>query len=148
VKAIPIEVVEHGAPIVVWRKELLPDSGGAGRYRGGLGVVIEVGARHAAPMSLLAIFERMDNVAQGRAGGRPGGRGRAYLQSGRELRGKGLQAIPAGERLVLETPGGAGYGVPRDRDPVELQRDVKFGLVSSQAAISEYGMPATEPEVE
>lgn len=115
VKAMPIEVVEHGAPIVVWRKELRPDSGGAGQYRGGLGLAIEVGTRHAAPYSLLAMFERVDNVPQGRAGGAAGAAGKVALGSGVALRSKGLQQVPAGETLRLETPGGGGYGDPAKR---------------------------------
>jgi N-methylhydantoinase B len=144
VRAIPIEVVEHGAPIVIWRKELLPDSGGVGEYRGGLGVTIEVGARHSAPFSLLAIFDRVDNVAQGRAGGGAGGRGRVYLRSGKQLRGKGLQAIPADERLVLETPGGAGYGDARSRSLATVQQDVVLGLVSADMALCDYGLAPGE----
>jgi N-methylhydantoinase B len=110
VKAMPIEVVEQGAPIVVWRKELREGSGGAGLHRGGLGLAIEVASRHNAPMSLLAMFERVENPAQGRAGGEPGAAGSVRLKSGKQLRGKGLQEVPAGDALVLNTPGGGGYG--------------------------------------
>jgi N-methylhydantoinase B len=85
-----------------------------------------------------AMFERVNNVARGRAGGRPGGRGRVYLQSGEGLSGKGLQVIPAGDRLVLETPGGAGYGDPQARSAEDLRRDLTLGLVSPAAAKSEY----------
>jgi N-methylhydantoinase B len=139
VKAMPVEVVEYGAPIVIWRKELLADSGGAGRYRGGLGVKIEIGGRHSAPFSLLAMFERIEHAAQGRAGGRAGSRGRVRLLSGKELQGKGLQSIPPNDRLILETPGGAGYGDPHRRTPEALHQDVSHGLVSREAAAADYG---------
>jgi N-methylhydantoinase B len=142
VKAMPVEVVEHGAPIVVWKKELLPDSGGAGKHRGGLGVRVVIGARDLGPISLLAMFERVDNVARGRAGGRPGGRGGVYLQSGETLNSKGLQVIPAGDRLVLETPGGAGYGDPQARSVEALRSDLLLGLVSPAAAKSQYATDA------
>jgi N-methylhydantoinase B len=132
VKAMPVEVVEHGAPVVIWRKEMRADSGGAGEYRGGLGVTVEIGTREAAPYSLLAMFERVDNPAQGRAGGSPGAPGRVRLRSGQTLRAKGLQAIPAGDRIVLETPGGGGYGDPARRSPETVSNDVLFGLVSNQ----------------
>lgn len=138
VKSMPVEVVEHSAPIVVWKKELLPDSGGVGKHRGGLGVSVIIGARDPAPMSLLAMFERMTNVARGRAGGGGGRRGRVYLQSGRELNGKGLQVIPSGDLLVLETPGGAGYGDPQARAAADIHSDLTLGLVSPEPAISEY----------
>jgi N-methylhydantoinase B len=133
VKAMPVEVVEHGAPVVVWRKELRQDSGGAGEFRGGSGVTVEIGTRHPAPYTLLAMFERIENVAQGRSGGGAGAPGRAHLRSGRALRGKGLQEIPAGDRIILETPGGGGYGDPRKRLPDDLRRDVLLGLVSDRS---------------
>ena len=67
---------------------------------------IEIGARHPAPFSLLAMFERIEHAAKGRAGGHAGSRGRVHLRGGQELQGKGLQRIPADELLILETPGG------------------------------------------
>ncbi len=139
VKAMPVEIVEYGAPIVIWRKELLPDSGGAGQYRGGLGVKIEITARHPAPFSLLAMFERIAHPAQGRAGGRAGAPGRVYLLSGQELQGKGLQPIPPNSRLILETPGGGGYGDPRNRAPEQVRQDISLDLVTSEAAAVHYG---------
>jgi N-methylhydantoinase B len=138
VKAMPVEAVEYTAPVVIWRKELSPDSGGAGEFRGGLGVTVEIGGRHGAPFSLLAMFERIDHPAQGRAGGRAGARGRVRLRSGQELQGKGLQTIPANDRLILETPGGAGYGEPRRRAPEQVKQDVSYGLVSAEAATRDY----------
>jgi N-methylhydantoinase B len=139
VKAMPVEVLEYSSPVVVWRKELRPDSGGTGRFRGGLGVSIEIGARHHAPFSLLAMFERIDNAALGRAGGQPGAPGRVCLDSGQMMNGKGLQHIPAGARLVLETPGGGGYGVPRERSPDLVRHDVELGLVSRDTGRASYG---------
>jgi N-methylhydantoinase B len=132
VKAMPVEVVEHGGAVVIWRKELRSDSGGAGEYRGGLGVTVEVGARHPAPYSLLAMFERVEHAAQGRAGGGAGAPGRVRLGSGRALRGKGLQAIPAGDVVVLETPAGGGYGDPRKRAPEAVQHDLALDLISGE----------------
>ena len=130
VRAMPVEVVEHGAPIVIWRKELRPDSGGPGEFRGGLGLAIEVASRHAAPMSLFAMFERIDNPPQGRAGGGAGAAGSVALRSGARLRGKGTQAIPAGDVLVLETPGGGGYGDASHRLDANARTDIDQGLVT------------------
>jgi N-methylhydantoinase B len=138
VKAMPIEVVEYAAPVVIWNKELLPDSGGSGEFRGGLGVSIEIGARHAAPFSLLAMFERIAHPAQGRAGATPGAPGLVRLRSGHELQGKGLQVIPANDRLILQTPGGGGYGDARKRAAAQVKEDVWFGLVSAHAAARDY----------
>ena len=84
------------------------------------------------------MFERIEHAAQGRGGGRAGARGRVYLLSGQELRGKGLQSIPPNSRLILETPGGGGYGEPRQRAPEQLRQDISFELVSRQAAAVDY----------
>jgi len=140
VKAMSVEVVEQTAPIVVWKKELRADSGGAGATRGGLGVTIEVGARTGAPFSLLAMFERTDNPAHGRAGGLHGEAGSVALRSGRVLRSKGLQEIPAGEIVVFNTPGGGGYGDPETRERAAVIADVRAGLVSEEKARGGYGL--------
>jgi N-methylhydantoinase B len=138
VKAMPVEVVEYGAPVVIWKKELCADTGGAGQFRGGLGLSIEIGARHRAPFALLAMFERIEHAAQGRAGGRAGSRGRVRLRGGQNLQGKGLQRIPSDARLILQTPGGGGYGDPRARAREALEQDIALDLVS-RAAAADYG---------
>jgi N-methylhydantoinase B len=112
VRATPVEMTEAGSPVVVWRKEYRPGSGGPGRHRGGMGQVVEVGTKDGSAFEVLAMFERVHNPARGRAGGGPGAAGTVRLASGRVLAGKGLQTIPAGDRLVLELPGGGGHGAP------------------------------------
>jgi len=139
VRAMPVEVSEHGAPIIIWRKELLPDSGGAGRQRGGLGQIVEVSARDGASFEVLAMYERVANPARGRHGGRDGSAGAVRLASGQTLRAKGLQRIPAGDRLVLALPGGAGLGAPEERTPESIAADIADGLLSVEAAAREYG---------
>ena len=130
VRATPVEVTEALAPIVIWRKELRTDSGGAGAQRGGCGQVIEVGGRHGDAFQVLAMYERVAHPARGRDGGADGAAGRVRLASGAGLRGKGLQDVPRGDRLVLELPGGGGLGDPGLRDPGALQDDLDNGLVS------------------
>ena len=110
VRSTPVEVTESIAPVVFARKELRPGSGGAGRYRGGDGQTIEVGHAEGAPFAVLALFDRIDHPARGRDGGGPGAPGAVRLASGRRLRGKGKQIVPAGDRLILELPGGGGLG--------------------------------------
>ena len=126
--------------MVVWRKELHTDSAGAGRYRGGLGQVIEVESRDGSAFELLAGFDRIKNPARGRDGGHSGANGYLGLASGQVLRSKGFQDIPAGARLVVRTPGGGGIGRPVERDPAAVQADVLDGLVSAEAAESVYGV--------
>ena len=62
------------------------------------------------------------------------------MASGAELRPKGLNVVPSGERLLVEMPGGGGMGPPRERDPAAVRRDVRLGYVSREAAKREYGM--------
>jgi N-methylhydantoinase B len=138
VRSVPVEIVESVAPVVIWRKEYRVDSGGAGRTRGGLGQVMEIGSAQNAPFAVLAMFERIEHPARGREGGLDGAPGRVSLASGAPLRGKGQQTIPAGDRLRLELPGGGGYGDPRERDPARVRADVEDGLVSPQAAARLY----------
>jgi N-methylhydantoinase B len=133
-----VEITESVVPVRILRRELRPDTGGAGRFRGGLGQVIELESSEHAPIALFAAVDRVRNPARGREGGGPGACGRISLASGAELAGKGEQVIPAGERLVFETPGGAGYGDPRERSSELVERDVRMGLVSPEAATRDY----------
>lgn len=139
VRNVAIEITEAISPIVVWKKEYRTDSGGAGTWRGGLGQTMEVSTLENAPFALSATFERIQNPARGRDGGRDGAAGRVCLSSGRTLRGKGHQTIPVGERLIIEMAGGGGLGDPRKRDRRLIAEDVKAGLVSKEAAEREYG---------
>ena len=91
VRAMSSELFETLAPIVVWKKELRPDSAGAGKTRGGLGQTVEVGTVDGAPFALYAMFDRVKNPARGRGGGTNGASGRVGLASGEKLRPKGMQ---------------------------------------------------------
>src|SRR5690349_15315040 len=140
VRNVPVEITESITPRVVWKKDYRPDSGGPGEHRGGLGRVTEVAHRHGAGFGIHATFERVKFPARGREGGLAGGNGRLSLGSGTELRPKGFQQIPPGDRLVVEMPGGGGYGDPKQRDRAKLRRDVELGLVSEAAARKRYGL--------
>jgi N-methylhydantoinase B len=137
-----IEATEQVGPIVVWRKELRPDSGGAGRQRGGLGQVVEIGAAEGFEIRFNAMFDRISHPAAGRDGGMPGQAGIVGLDDGTVLRGKSSQAaVPAGRRLVLQLPGGGGYGDPSTRDKALVAADLSNGYLSQQQAQTEYGLP-------
>jgi N-methylhydantoinase B len=144
VRAIAIEITEAMTPIVVWRKELRRDSGGAGRRRGGLGQVIEVGSRDDSPFALFARFQRIQYPARGRDGGADGAPGTLHLKSGKTLGPRGTHVIPPGERLVVEMPGGGGLGDPSERDPAEVAADVAMGYVSAEAAQALYKTAVAE----
>jgi len=140
VRTMPVEATEQVAPIVIWRKELRPDSGGAGTWRGGLGQVMEIAAEGDAPFAVLAMFDRVDHPARGRRGAGAGAPGVVALTSGGKLRAKGQQTIPAGDRLRLDLPGGGGHGDPLARDPERVAEDVRDGLVSRDRARVLYGV--------
>jgi N-methylhydantoinase B len=139
VRTMPVEATENVAPVIVWRKELRPDSAGAGRTRGGFGQVMEIGVKGDAEFAVNAIFDRVANPPRGRLGGRDGAAGVVALKSGKRLRAKGFQIIPEGDRLVLLLPGGGGMGDPSERDPAAIARDIADGLVSPDAALRDYG---------
>jgi N-methylhydantoinase B len=138
VRTMPVEATENVAPVIFWTKELKPDSGGAGRTRGGVGQVMEIGTKGELEFAVNATFDRVANAPKGREGGKDGAAGMVHLKSGAKLRTKGFQIIPDGERLVLELPGGGGMGDPTERDPSLVARDVRDGLVSSEIARSIY----------
>ena len=139
VKGTPVEIVETMTPVLFRRKELRTDSAGPGTWRGGAGQTIEVESANGRDMELLAAFERIENPARGRAGGGGGEPGAVFLASGARLKGKGAQVIPAGERLVIHTPGGGGHGPAGSRAREAVAADMEDGLVSEAAARSAYG---------
>ena len=140
VRAMPTEVVENLAPIVVWKKELRPDSAGAGTQRGGFGQTVITSAVNGAPFNISAMFDRVKHSARGRNGGRNGASGKIAIAGGAELVAMGRQLIPAGERLQLDLPGGAGYGDPLLRQPKAVADDVANGLLSRKNATRQYGV--------
>ena len=85
--------------------------------------MIEVSHAEGAPFAIFALFDRVDHPARGRHGGADGVAGTVRLTSGKKLKTKGKQIIPVGERLLMELPGGGGYGDPAKRAPVLRQRD-------------------------
>lgn len=140
VRNVAVEIIETLSPVVFWRKEYRPDSGGPGEHRGGLGQVMEIANGEPAPMIISATFDRIQHPARGSSGGRDGGAGRAWLKSGATLRGFGRQVIPAGDRVVLETPGGGGIGDPKKRARAAVERDLRNGLITREQARDVYGL--------
>ena len=130
VRTMSVEATEQVGPIVVWRKEIRDDSGGAGRFRGGLGQVIEISPAEGYLFEFSAMFDRVDNPARGRAGGAAGARGRVRLDDGSPFSAKGRQTVAAGRRLILELPGGGGFGDPAQRDPAAAADDIAQGYVT------------------
>ena len=129
VRTTPTEVNEVTAPLLIKRREYRAGSGGGGTRRGGLGQVIEIVHAEGAPFVISKMFDRIRYPARGRGGGEPGATGRVYIKDGAELRGKGMDIVPAGATLVMETPGGGGIGNPEERDLELKNADEKAGLI-------------------
>jgi N-methylhydantoinase B len=140
VRTIPVEATESIAPVIFRRREFREGSGGAGKYRGGLGQVIELGGTDGNPISLLCNFERIHNPARGREGGGQGANGTVSLLSGRPIKSKGRQTVPPRDSIRLELPGGGGFGDPRERDADQVAADVADGLITRAAAERDYGV--------
>jgi N-methylhydantoinase B len=143
IRGVPAEVIESISPVVMHRRELRPDSEGAGRYRGGFGQEMEIGVRTDSPWILSAMYDRTRFPAQGMRGGSPGSPGAVRIVDGDTLHPKRQQRIPAGERILLDLPGGGGYGDPLERDPDLVRRDVEDGLVSVERAREVYNVALT-----
>ncbi|MBO6918742.1 MAG: hydantoinase B/oxoprolinase family protein [Rhizobiaceae bacterium] len=140
VSTMSVEATEHVGPITVWRKDFRQGSGGAGKYRGGLGQTIEIEPREGYDFYFNATFDRVENAARGRDGGQAGEAGSVELADGTKLKSKGRQIIKNGQRLKLSLPGGGGYGDPDARSEEQLTSDIENGFISREQAQSDYGI--------
>ena len=131
VKNMPVEINEVVSPLVFWRKEFRPDSGGDGEFRGGLGQVVELGHRSDGEFVFSATFERVTHPARGRHGGGNGLTGNLKLDDGTPVPAKGNTVVPSGRHLIIEFPGGGGLGDPLDREEGARLRDQRLGYVST-----------------
>ena len=144
VMTMPVEATEHTGPVIIWRKELRPDSGGAGRHRGGLGQFMEVGATEGHEFDFSAMFDRVDHPARGRQGGKGGAAMTISRDDGSAMKGKGKQFVSHGRKVMLAMPGGAGYGKAEERDNNLVKRDLVRGYISAATAKQEYGLTDAE----
>ena len=144
VMTMPVEATEQVGPVIIWRKELRPDSGGPGTWRGGLGQLMEVGVLDGHEFDIQAMFDRVDHPARGRNGGAAGAPTTIGQDDGTPMKGKGKQFVAHGRRVLMAFPGGAGYGAPSGRDRSLIHRDLALGYISATAAIRDYGMDPAE----
>lgn len=145
-KIASIEIVESEYPTRVLRCELIADSGGAGRFRGGLGIRREYEVLEPARFSLRSTRHKVAPL--GVDGGHTGRIGRLVVNPGTDQE----QVLPSrysdlpltpGDRFLLETPGGGGFGDPHQRDPRRVLADVRNGYVSAESAARDYGVVLT-----
>lgn len=140
---LPAEAMEMEAPIRVHRVSLRTDSGGAGQYRGGLGLIKEFEL-----LGDTAVFthrgERHYSAAQGAMGGDSGAKAETVI-----LRADGTkETVPSklvatlyqGDRVIVKTPGGGGYGDPAKRERRQIEQDLRDGRISKEVAIETYGL--------
>ncbi len=146
VMTMPVEATEHAGPVIIWRKELRPDSGGAGQYRGGLGQYMDVGAAEGHEADFSAMFDRVNFPARGRQGGEDGAPTVLKLDDGTKFRGKGKQFVAHGQRVELAFPGGAGYGLASERASEDVKEDLRRGYISAEVARETYGLARAEIE--
>jgi N-methylhydantoinase B len=140
VGGVPAEVVESLAPLILHRRELRADSGGAGKFRGGLGQRTQIGRLGDGSWSLAAMIDRVKFPGEGLDGGKPGARGEFLVDESARPQPKALVALSPKSRVQLNLPGGGGYGDPFERDPVAVLDDVVNGYVSPEAAARDYGV--------
>jgi len=134
-----IEVQESILPLLFWKKEMIPDSGGPGKYRGGLGqqIILEVMARQPIRVSLLT--DRHQHPAQGLMGGMPGSPTRIILNDGEFIHPKSQTYLKPGDKLTINYAGGGGFGPPGERDRSAVEEDLTEGWISPEAAQKIYG---------
>ena len=126
----PAEVIESLSPLVIERKALRPDSGGDGRFRGGLGQEIAFRVRTRGSYRCSVLCDRTRIPAQGFFGGGPGGRGEVLINGRAPDNPKAEQVLQPGDLVELRLPGGGGYGPPAARDPEARARDLREGYVT------------------
>jgi len=141
VRSTPVEITEHTAPLIIWRKEFRPGSGGAGASRGGLGQVLEFAHSEGEAFAVSKMFDRIVHPPRGRQGGGSGMAAEVYEQrpdgSRKLLRGMGREVIAAGASMVLKTAGGGGLGAPGLRDPAASAADKRNGLLLASGSSTE-----------
>jgi len=140
VAGVPAEIVESLSPVVLKRRELRADSGGAGTWRGGLGQLTEFVRRGEGRWSVSSIADRTKYPALGLLGGQAGAAGEVALGDGTQLHAKSLVDLGAGDTVHVNLPGGGGYGDPLQRDAQRVLGDVIEGYITLEEAEKKYGV--------
>jgi N-methylhydantoinase B len=145
----PVEIFESDTPLIVEKRELLPDSGGPGKTKGGLGrrVVFRIPDDEYAPLPPVNLgiqSGRFRYPPEGLFGGHPGAKAR-FQVNGKDGNPYGLTQMKPGDTVVMDAAGGGGYGVPEERDTEKVLDDVRNGYVSVERARVDYGV-VIDPE--
>ncbi|MCX5832099.1 MAG: hydantoinase B/oxoprolinase family protein [Deltaproteobacteria bacterium] len=140
----PVEIFESDTPLIVEKRELLADSGGPGKMKGGLGKreLFRVPDDEYAPLPPVNLgiqAGRFVYAAEGLFDGKPGARAQ-FLVNGESGNAYGLTRLQPGDVVTIDAPGGGGYGNPLARDPEMVLSDVTEGYVSIASAGADYGV--------
>ncbi len=130
---VPIEVLENSAPVLVTQKALAPNSGGDGKYRGGLGQVFSFKHIGDKAINISILTEKIKTRAQGICGGENGAKGSIQIIPPRPVAPKGLNKFHPGEEIIFTLPGGGGYGIPENRRKEDMEKDERLGYVSGNS---------------
>jgi N-methylhydantoinase B len=145
----PVEIFESDTPLIVEKRELVGDSGGPGKMKGGLGKrelfrVPDDEYAPIPPVNLGIQAGRFLYPAEGLFGGMTGTKAQ-FLVNGEPGNSYGLTQMKPGDVVIIDAPGGGGYGSPFERDPEMVVNDVMEGYVSLESARADYGV-AINPE--
>ena len=140
ITGVPVEAIESAAPVLMHRRQLRPDSGGPGQFRGGLGQVMELEIITGENANHSCMYDRTGNPADGLCGGKSGAPGEVLLSDGARPHPKSHYVLRPGQRVTLKLPGGGGFGDPEKRDPQRVLEDVRQGYVSPAAAARDYAV--------
>ena len=145
-KSVPIEIVEDRSPLFFLRKEFINDSGGAGKYRGGCGQIIQFEIDSKYPYFISPKCERTKYAAAGLKGGLSGSKGEFLIDKKKITNSKKDVEIQSGIQVTLKLPGGGGYGDPLQRSINSVFDDVVNGFVSKRSAKKIYGVVIEKKE--
>jgi len=136
---VPTEVWEGVTSTLVEKRALLPDSGGAGEARGGLGQEIIIRNDSGHPMTIFSMANRSEFPPVGLLGGENGPL-RQHRVNDEVIHPKGQQVLAPGDRVTLREPGGGGFGAAQDRPREKVLADVENGFVTAEGALRDYGV--------
>lgn len=134
----PIEVTENTSPLFFTRKELISDSGGPGKYRGGLAQRVGIKIMSKYPAVFSCLYERTKFPARGYCGGLSGRKADVILNEADHPHPKKKCPIKPGDEVWIELAGGGGFYPPQERDPEMVLRDLLNGFISLEAAANIY----------